>query len=331
MIAELAKLNEVLVTGLVTRATAAYQARDWTSALAIFRHLRDSNPVLAKELMAPLIIARCEIELSDDDLSAPPDVELGAPSPHFASVVHDIKLRAIECCRAGEFRRASCLLRLIAPCDGPISLTYDNGMLDRRSRCDVPAGAQNDGPPPFIEREGTAAWPVATLRDRCQGRRVLFVRRYSYVNNPARTHEVGYRLAHSAANLGFEVLEVNSVVPPGPTLDNYVAALQQTIWSFKPDIIYYDELFMSGVSADPRFADDIATVLETARRQLGTRVVKGYTDAWYIAAFKPGDLFKHLGRCFDLVQHLHPGCLDHGTDAEKAAVLCYPFAHFLPT
>src|SRR5437660_1055806 len=67
------------------------------------------------------------------------------------------------------------------------------------------------------------------------------------------------------------------------------------------------------------------------RRYLGARVVRGETDAWYVATFMPGQLFKHLGRCVDLVQHVHPGILDQGTDTEKAAVLCYPVPHFQAT
>ena len=330
MIADLVGLNQALVSDLVARATTAYQARDWATALTIYRHLRDTYPAVAKGLMVPVIIARCEIELSDDHIPAWLDLELGAPSQHFAGVIHDIKLRAIECCRAGEFRRASGLLRLIELKDGPVSRTYTNGMLDRRSRCEAQAGAQGDAPP-FIAGQGIGAWPVATLRERCEGRRVLFVRRYSYVNNPARMHEFSDRVTRSAASRGFSVLELNVAALPGPALETYVAVLQQTIATFKPDIIFYDELFTSGVSADPRFADDIATVLENARRRLGTRVVKGETDAWYIATFMPEQLFKHLGRCVDLVQHCHPAILDRGTDAEKAAVLCYPLPHFLPT
>jgi len=280
-----------------------------------------------------LIMARCEIELADDAGLDAFEANLEShPSSHEAAVVHDIKLRAMESCRGGNYRRASRLLRLIAPFDGPIGRCYADGMLTRRSRCvDFLRRPTDAAPPRFLADQGVADWPVATVRDRCRGKRLLHVRRYAYFNNPARQHENQDRLTRSAVGLGFAVRELNTAALPGPPTEGYVASLRQAIAEFEPHLIFYDELFMSGVSAQPGYADDIATVLENARRHRGVRVVKGYTDAWYVATYTPADLFKHLGRCFDLVQHCHPAILDHGSEVEKRAVICYPVPHFHPT
>ncbi len=333
MSGELARLRSALLTDLVTRATAAYQARDWSAALQLYRHIEDAHPEVAEELSCGLIVARCEIELADDAPPGEPESasDVARYTMHTAAVVHDIKLRAIECCRAGEHRRASRLLRLIAPLDGPIHRCYADGMLSRRSDCadflHPPADAP---PPPFLADQGVSRWPVATLRERYRAMRVLHVRRYAYLNNPARQNEFGDRLTRSGVALGFTVRELNAVALPGPDTERYAGTLQQVIDEFAPQLVFYDELFMSGASAEPGQADDIATILEDARRRRGVRVVKGYTDAWYVAAYTPGDLFKHVGRCVDLVQHCHPAILGHGTDAEKEAVLCYPLPHFMP-
>ena len=332
MTAELARLRNALVADLVARATAAYQARDWSLALQLYRHIQGAHPVVAEELSCELIVARCEIELADDAtlvVAEAKSVEAALHSMHAAAVIHDIKLRAIECCRAGEHRRASRLLRLIAAIDGPIDRCYADGMLSRRSSCvDLLRPPVDPAPPRFLAEMNVASWPVATLRDRCRGMRLLHVRRYAYFNNPARQHEVQDKVTRSATDWGFMVREFNAMALPGPDTETYAASLRQAIDEFEPDLIFYDELFMSGVSAQPGHGDDIATVLEDARRRRGVRVVKGYTDVWYVTTYTPDALFKHLDRCFDVVQHCHPAVLDRGTDAEKAAVFCYPTPHF---
>src|SRR5262249_2953682 len=55
---------------------------------------------------------------------------------------------------------------------------------------------------------------------------------------------------------------------------------------------------------------------------LGVRVIKFYTDVWYVMNHTPEDLFGDLGRCYDLISHLHPGILALGPEPQKAAVFC---------
>src|SRR5579871_1132975 len=333
MTSELAGLHQALATDLVRRATEAYQAGDWVLALSLYRHIAETYPTIATELSCHLIIARCEIERADEAALAAyePHLAQARTTVHEAALVHDIKLRAIECCRAAEYRRASRLLRLLSDFDGPIGRCYADAMLTRRSDCADYLRALADAPPPrFLDGQRVADWPVATVRERYRGTRLLFVRRYAYLNNPARQNESQDRLTRSALELGFVVHETNAAASPGPPTEGYVAALRQTIEDFAPHVIFYDELFMSGVSADPAHAEAIASLLEDVRRHRGVRVVKLYTDAWYVASFMPDDLFKHLGRAYDLVQHCHPAILNHGTDAERAAAFCYPVPHFLP-
>ena len=334
MTTELAGLRQALVTDLVTRATGAYQAREWASALDLFRYIADTYPAIGDELSCRLIIARCEIELADPAVLENCESATARPRPssHEAALVHDIKLRAIECCRAADFRRASRLLRLIATVDGPIGRCYADGMLTRRSDCVGYLRPPTDAAPPrFLDDLGVDDRAVAALLARHRGARVLFVRRYAYFNNPARQHESQDRLTRAARDRGLIVHEMNATALPGPATDGYVAALRQTIEAFAPQVIIYDELFMSGVSAQPGHGEAIASLLEDERRRRGVRVVKAYTDAWYVATYTPENLFKHLGRAYDLVQHCHPAILDRGTDAEKAAVFCYPVPHFVPT
>jgi hypothetical protein len=333
MTSELTGLRQALVTDLVRRATIAYQTRDWALALSLYRHIAETYPAIGTELSCHLIVARCEIELADDAALAAYESHLAqtGASSHEAALVHDIKLRAIECCRAAEYRRASRLLRLLSDFDGPIGRCYADAMLTRRSGCADHLRAPADAAPPrFLADQGVADWPVATVRERYPGTRLLFVRRYAYQNNPARQNESQDRLTRSAVERGFVVHETNAAAQPGAFTDGYVAALRQTIDNFAPHVILYDELFLSGVSAAPGHADAIASLLEDVRRRRGVRVVKLYTDAWYVASYMPDDLFKHLGRAYDLVQHCHPAILDRGTDAERATVFCYPAPHFLP-
>ena len=331
---ELSGLHHALITDLVRRGAGAYQSRDWSTALSIHRYIAETHPAVSEELSCSLVIARCEIELADDATLAhyEPDLVQTSASSHQAAVVHDMKLRAIECCRAADFRRARCLLRLVAAFDGPIGRAYADAMLTRRSGCtDYLRPPADAAAPRFLAEQGVDDWPVATVRERYHGLRVLFVRRYAYVNNPARQYEHQDRLTRSARERGLIVHEINAAAIPGPQTEGYVAALRRTIEAFAPQVILYDELFMSGISAAPAHAEAIAEVLEDARRHRGVRVVKSYTDAWYVTSYTPDGLFKHLGRAYDLVQHPHPAILDRGTDAERAAVFCYPAPHFLPT
>jgi hypothetical protein len=146
----------------------------------------------------------------------------------------------------------------------------------------------------------------------------------------ARCHETNDNFVRSAERFGLTIKRIESRAPPGAPTAAYPAALADAISDFRPDLILYDELFLSGVSALPEPADAIASLLETVRWRDGVRVVMSYTDAWYVAAHDPESLFRHLGRCYDVVHHCHPGILDRGSDAERASVFCYTFPTIWP-
>ncbi len=111
---------------------------------------------------------------------------------------------------------------------------------------------------------------------------------------------------------------------PGEQSERYVGVVRQMIEVFRPDLIWWDELFLSGVSAEPAYREAVAELLEDVRRRLGVKVIKYYPDVWYVAMHMPEDLYGGLGRCYDLINHCHPAILDRGTDAERSAVFCYP-------
>ncbi|MEJ0068621.1 MAG: hypothetical protein WDO24_07735 [Pseudomonadota bacterium] len=315
---------------LIARADQAYLARDWATALSLYHYLRQTHPTLSGAFAFDLTIAHCAIELTEPNVAPSPALE-GRPildSPRAAQLVPLIRARVHEACRNGDHRRASDLLRLIAPWDPAIGGAYAGGLLTRRSSAgNVLRARPAAAPPGFITDQAVGRWPIAAAQQQHRGKRLLLVRRFGFVDNPARRHEVGDNLARSATSFGLTVRQLDSQAPPGAA---FAAALQHEIDSFAPDVIVYDELFLSGVSAQPEQADAIARLLEQARRQRGLRVVKSYTDAWYVVAHQPENLFKHLGRCFDIVHHCHPGMLDRGTDAERAAVFCYPFPTLWP-
>jgi hypothetical protein len=318
---------------LVARADQVYLQRNWNSAISVYRFLQRTHPTLTEPLALDLTIGHCAIELDEPAASDAVGIEtrsLGTPS-RVAQLLPLIRARVHECCRAGDARRACDLLRLVAARDRLIGKVYEHGFLTRRSRCsDFLREPRDATAPAFLADQAVARWPIDAARAHHRGKRLLLVRRFGFIDNPARRHEGGDNLARSAARFGLTVRELDSRASPGAATTGYVAALRQTIDEFAPDLIVYDELFLSGVSALPDQIDAIADLLEQSRRRRGLRVVKSYTDAWYVAAHQPENLFKHLGRCFDLLHHCHPGILARGTDAERAATFCYPFPTLWP-
>jgi hypothetical protein len=299
-----------------------------TTARELHRLIGTTHPAVAGELCFALIGAHCAIELA-----SPGELDAMAPATGPATgsrreveLVGLMRARIHECCRAGDFLRASCLLRLIAPLDPAIGDAYADDMLTRRTSASPP----DDAPPRFLADHHIADWSIDDTRRRHRGKRVLLVRRYGFAGGTARRHETNDNIARTGAGFGLTVHEIDSRAPAGAATERYAATLRQAIDGFAPDIIFYDELFLSGVSALPEPAAAIATVLESARER-GARVVKSYTDAWYVAAHGPDSLFVELGRCYDLVHHCHPAILDRGSAAERAAVFCYPFPTVWPT
>jgi hypothetical protein len=315
-------LAEALAVRLVARADQSYMAGDWPAALPIYRHVIDTQPELARQLALALSAGHCEIELTDDAALDAWTTVYGPATgvPRERAFAHDIRVRAMDYCRTQAFRRASVLLRYISAADPDTAVSYAGGMVTRRSACTDILRHPAADPPDVFTTLGVDAWPVDQIGARHAGKRLLFVRRFGFTNI---SHGVFDIMRDGATRLGMTVRELNSVALPGPETDGYVANLKAQITSFMPHVIIYDELFLSGVSADPAQRDAVAQMLEDVRRTLGVRVVKFYSDVWYVTAHMPDDLFAHLGRSYDVVNHYHPAILDRGTDVEKASVFCY--------
>ena len=311
-----------MIAQLVARADQAYLARDWATARELQRLIGTTHRAVATDLCFALTDAHCAIELA-----TPAELETLAPAAGPATgsrregeLVSLIRARIQEACRAGDFLRASCLLRLIAPLDPAIGGAYHGGLLTRRTT----APARDDAPPRFLADHGIADWSIDAARARHRDKRLLLVRRYGFADIPVRRHEANDNIARTARRFGLAVHEIDSRAPAGAATDAYAARLHDTIADFAPDIVLYDELFLSGVSALPAPAAAIADVLAAARAR-GVRVVKSYSDVWYVVAHGPDSLFAELGRCYDLVHHCHPAVLDRGSAPQRAAVFCYPF------
>lgn len=315
------------VAQLATRADQAYLAREWSTALNLQRVIGTTHPQVAAELRFALTEAHCAIELADANALAALAHDAGPPvgTEREAQLVQLIRARVHECCRAGDLVRASCLLRLVAPLDPAIGGAYAGDLLTRRSTSTI------ETEPRFLTDHGVADWSIEAAKQRHRGKRVLLVRRNAFGDNPARRHETNDNVTRTGTSFGLTVREFSSFAPPGAAADRYADNLHDVIEDFRPDLVFYDELFLSGASALPGPAEAIGHVLETARRERGVRVVKSYTDGWYVVAHGPDSVFAQLGRCYDVVHHCHPGMLERGSAAERAAVFCYPFPTVWPT
>lgn len=325
-------LAEALATRLIARADQLYVTRDWSGALVIYQLVIERHPAVADAFALALSAGHCEIELADAVALEGWTAVYGPATglPREITFANDMRVRALECCREKDFRRATVLLRYIAQADESTGFTYADGMLTRRSSCDAFLRTPDIEPPRFLADNAIESLAVDEVIARHQGTRILVVRRYGHSKQQ---YDVFDTMRRTATQLGLTVQEVNSMALPGPESDAYVATLDRTIEAFRPQVIIWDELFLSGISAQPEHRDDVAQLLETVRRRFGTRVVKFYTDAWYITAHMPDQLFAQLGRCYDLINHYHPAILDRGTDAEKAAVFCFlpPWSNPPPT
>jgi hypothetical protein len=316
-------LGEAMAMRLVLRAHQAYMAHDWEAAEALYRSVLDTEPEAARQLALAIPAGHCAIERADATaLATWPAPILTTPGGEATRAAADvIRFRAMDHCRAGDFLRATTLLRFLAPIDAHIRPSYDDGLVTRRSRCAALLEQPPTDPPRFITDYDIDALPIAALKARHRGKRLLSVRRYG---DTKVRHGVADSVRRSAEAFGLMVHEFQSKVQPGAQSERYVGVLRQTIAQFRPDVIWWDELFLSGISAEPEYRGAIAALLEDVRRDLGVKVIKYYPDVWYVTAHMPDDLYGALGRCYDLINHCHPAVLDRGTAAERRAVFCCP-------
>ncbi|MEJ0067527.1 MAG: glycosyltransferase [Pseudomonadota bacterium] len=313
---------------MLAEADRRYLDRDWAAALALYEQIRAQHSAAA-ELALPIGIGHCRIELAGPDQLERLALD-GGPCPASARntmFVIKVRHRALELCSGGDMARASQLLRFLAGFDGAISVTYAYNVAAGRTACsDPPRTLAEEVDPPFLAATGLTDRVVSEVRQREQGRRVLAVMpRYL-----SRTYEVIDNLVRAAERFGLIVRTFNThgyVERP----DSYAGSLLEAILEFRPDIVYYGDLFENDVASfSPALAEQVSEVLALARSTLGVRVVRYLQDGWRTAARVDGDLYAGLGRCVDVVVHQYPGVLDIGSAAQRAAVFCFPTPCQLP-
>jgi hypothetical protein len=156
-------------------------------------------------------------------------------------------------------------------------------------------------------------------------RALLLTHHYS-----TRSYEIANNLARSAERFGLTVREAPVPQPGMPGTDSYAVELLGMIIDFKPALILFEEFVLKGFTPEGDvLAEQVRTVLRTARETLGIRVARCDADSWYVAHYAPDQLYSGLGDYFDLVQHHHVPLLAAATPAQADAVFCCPFPTLL--
>ena len=315
---------------IIDVADELYRAHDWAAALEAYRLLADHDPETAVRGALPMAIGHCLIELADGDPDGIAAYYGKRVSPDVqARRVVELRVRAVELARAGDFARTSRLLRFACGYDGLLAQIYADGMINGRTVCcGIPDAPPSEAPPPFLAHLRTDAAMIAGHKARAAGQRLLVATRRSYAHDPARQYEFYDNVERTARDFGFTVsLFDTHAVPAGQSPELFATTLQGAIIDVRPDLIFYDELFYSGLSSQAGMSEQVALVLQSAREVLGTRVIKGFPDAWTV----PGaEVYRGLGTAVDLVHHMHPTILGRASDAERAATVCLPWPHRLP-
>src|SRR4051812_36778414 len=127
---------------LVHAADRFYMQRDWRSALPLYRDVARRNADLAAQHALALAIGHCAIE-TDDTETLPAAAPGGGQRE--ALLLHDLRARAYQFCRAGDFARATRLLRFIADACPQLGPVYADGLLGGESAACSAYRAGGDG------------------------------------------------------------------------------------------------------------------------------------------------------------------------------------------
>lgn len=306
-------------------ADCRYLERDWAAALALYERLCAADPTAVQARALAVGIGHCRVELAAADaLDALPLEHAPCPdSPRRTVFVLRARHRALEMCDAGEARRAARLLRFLAGFDDALGATYKGQILAGRS---AHPSAPVDAVPGFLAATGLTDDAVAAAKERHRGRRILA----AHPRYLARSYEVSDNLMRAARAFGLEVQEFN-VRAAEADPDTYASALLAAIVAFRPEVVYFADLFENDASAFvPAVREQVAEVLALARSNLGVRVVRYLQDGWRTAVRVGSDLYAELGRAVDLVVHQYPCVLGIGDPAQRARVFCYPTPCHLP-
>lgn len=314
-------------TGLdpvVLAADEQYRARNWRTALALYSAALASG-VDAAALGLPLAIGHCRIELADAAALAQLSLPTGWPTntPREGEFAYAAYARGFDLCRAGDYERASRLMRLLAGYIWPVADCYAHCIVKGRTECCEVFDRPVDGPPPFLAEHAITDHDIARLRRRHAGARVLIVARRYYAPSSARQYEMTDNFVRSAQRFGLVASEMNSHSgEPGSSDADYPVQLEARIRATRPAVILFDELYETGVSSGAAAAG-VAGVLARARRETGVRVVKTLTDAWWSHSLGPERIFRGLDDSVDLIHHCHPGILGAVPSAPNDRVFCY--------
>jgi hypothetical protein len=303
-----------LVLGLADRS---YEQGDWASAITFYRNALAIEPHASAACGCRLTIAHCQIELAAPDELAALVLETDASSGTARErvIASRLRVRARDLCRAGDFARATRVLRLLTTCDAAIAEVYARAI-------DAPPGAAGAGDdtrdPPFLA--DLAGLDVDAVKRRTRGLRVMLGFRRIYYGMPERQYEPPDLFARSAERFGLTVGAVD-VSPLERDPAALATGLYEHINAFRPDLIVLEGLFRSGATAsDPTVALHVATVLGVVRRRLGAKVVNSVPDAW---RWSDAQLFQGLGSAVDLLHHWHPAIRARAAPVERAATFCY--------
>lgn len=308
---------------LLAEADRHYLDRRWAAALALYGRIRDDDPGAATILALPIGIGHCRIELAAAARLDTVDLDPG-PCPDSArctAFVIAARHRALEMCDGGDLARAARLLRFLGGFDGAISQAYVTHVdKPRTAYADSLRRPSDDVAPQFLADTGLSEAAVDMAQQRHRGRRILLAGSVY----PTRQYEAMDNLARSGERFGL-VMQRFDTHAPGRSADDYAGALLAAILAFKPDILYYADLFEFDVGAhSPPHAEQIAEVLRVARRTLGVRVIRSLTDAWRAVSRVGGDLSAGLGSFVDLLHHQVPGVLAIEAAPPRATSFCYP-------
>lgn len=318
------------LASLLAEADARADAGDWQRAIERLEDILAQDREWAEMQGVPLQLARCRVEAAAEaglEAIEPPGGRRRG-SEREQHLIQRVRIRAVELCRAGDSRRASRLLRLLADYDDAIRGTLDD-MLPSGS----PAAAQPIvAGPSFLDDPTLSNAAVERAKQRFAGARVLIVYRQLFTDRPERCCDPVDNFDRSARRFGLTTQVVNSHYPPaGVDGAGYASWLQDQILSFRPQVILYDDLFETGVSAwNPEIADQLGAVLEGVRQHLGVRVVKSLLDAWYVQLCGQNRPFHGIGATVDLLHHLHPSLSWEQSAIERAVSFCYPMPFELP-
>lgn len=312
---------------LVVAANRYYVAREWAGALSLFEAIQDRNPPIAAQLAVPLGIAHCRVELAAPDaLSDAPPVLVPTGEPAEVERLIRLHHRAVELCSEGAFARAAQLLRLIAPLDAAIGETYRIAIAPGATACARLAVGRDE--PAFVGACGVTEARVRATRERFAGLRALLLTRHY---STTRGYEIANNLVASAQRYGLEVREAPVSWAGAESAPRYAADLLQHLVDFKPALVLFEEFMLKGLSpAGDALADQLHTVLRTARESLGIKVVRCDADAWYAAAYAPDQLYAGLGDYLDVIQHHHVAALPPVPPAAAGSVFFCPFPTLLP-